>query len=206
MSVAFEKITGMADAARCHGISAAFDLSDHPRAGCRGPNVQARLQALGYNVPGRANTAHVQRSGELLARLSATEFLLLGHRGAAGQTFSSFSGDSLLDAERFYRLERFETHAWFVLTGARCAELMAKLCGVDLRIEAAPAGSVIQTSVARINAIVIRQPVHGVDSLNLLVDRSFRTYVGEVLRDAMNEFGGQFIDASLFGELQELLT
>ncbi|QTD94924.1 sarcosine oxidase subunit gamma family protein [Burkholderia anthina] len=199
MSKMISAVTGMEPAARCFGVSAAIDLTALPRCGVRGPNAYGMLRELGYAVPEQPNTAIVQESGELLARLSASEYLLLADREA--DTTAPFSGDSLKDAGRFYRLERFDTHAWFVLTGALCGELMAKLCGVDLRAESSPAGIVVQTSVARTNAIVIRQPMHGVDALSVLVDRSFAMYFREVLDDAMHEYGGQFIDGNVLSGL-----
>lgn len=194
MMESFNAVAGMEPAVRCFGISAAIDLTAWPRCGCRGPNAFAMLRDAEYDVPERANTAVLQENGELLARLSASEYLLLGNREADLDDADAFTGNRLKDAERFYRLERFDSHAWFVLTGSRCGDLMAKLCGVDLQVEASPAGRVVQTSVARINAIVIRQPLQGVDALNLLFDRSYATYFSDVLRDAMREYGGEFID------------
>jgi sarcosine oxidase, subunit gamma len=197
MGETISAVTGMEQAARCFPVSAALDLTHVPRCGLRGPNAHATLRELGYLVPDTPNAALVQANGELLARLSATEYLLLGDRGDRTIGTHGFSGDRLQDGERRYRLERFETHAWFVLTGALSADLMAKLCGVDLRSDVAPAGRVVQTSVARTSAIVIRQPLHGVDALNVLIDRSFSTYFIEALEDAMQEFGGQFIGADV---------
>lgn len=191
------KVTGMEQANQLIGVCAAADLTDFPRCGVRGPNSGEVLRHSGYVVPQKANTAIEQPSGEMLARLSSTEYLLLGARECQSPLNIGFSGDQLQDQDRFYRLERFDSHAWFMVTGALSSQLLAKLCGVDLRLESNPLGSVVQTSVARTSAIVIRQSLGQIDSLNLLVDRSVRAYFRDVIDDAMREFGGRFIDVSM---------
>jgi sarcosine oxidase subunit gamma len=72
---------------------------------------------------------------------------------------------------------------------------MAKLCGMDLRPKRFPAGSIAQTSVARLNAIVIAQA----GGFYLLADSAAAEYFWACLTDAMAEFGGSTIGAACLG-------
>jgi sarcosine oxidase subunit gamma len=67
---------------------------------------------------------------------------------------------------------------------------MAKLCGVDLRAEAFPPGSVAQTSAARVNVIVANLPQGELPGLHILCDRASAHYFWGALLDAMQEFDG----------------
>lgn len=78
----------------------------------------------------------------------------------------------------------------FLLCGARAADAMAALCGVDLRPRAFPEGSVAQTSVARMSVIAIAAALGGVPALHLLGDSASASYAWSVLSDAMSEDGG----------------
>ncbi|MCY1308595.1 hypothetical protein D9M70_586140 [compost metagenome] len=71
------------------------------------------------------------------------------------------------------------------------AEVMAKVCGVDLRPEAFPVGAVAQTSAARINVIVINAGTGERPHFHILCDRASLEYFHGALLDAMDEFDGQ---------------
>lgn len=60
-----------------------------------------------------------------------------------------------MDESLNYLLPRQDSHAWMMLTGDYVSAIMAKLCGVDLSSEEFKPGQIVQTSVARINAIVL---------------------------------------------------
>ncbi|MCH2338996.1 MAG: sarcosine oxidase, partial [Pseudomonas sp.] len=90
-----------------------------------------------------------------------------------------------------YLLPRQDSHAWLLLTGAHVSEVMAKLCGVDLRPQAFAPGSVAQTSAARISVIVIHAPIAELPALHIFCDRASACYFWDALLDAMAEFGGQ---------------
>jgi sarcosine oxidase subunit gamma len=88
-------------------------------------------------------------------------------------------------------LPRQDSHAWLLLSGQESAAVMAKLCGVDLRPESFPAGSVAQTSAARINVIIANLPQAELPCLHILCDRASAHYLWGALLDAMEEFAGQ---------------
>ena len=54
------------------------DLTDLPRVGFRGSDSAGYLQAHGYHLPSLPNQALRQDDGGWVARLSASEYLLLG--------------------------------------------------------------------------------------------------------------------------------
>ncbi|NFV82197.1 hypothetical protein [Magnetospirillum aberrantis] len=64
--------------------------------------------------------------------------------------------------------------------------MLAKMCGVDLRRHVFADGAVAQTSVARLNAILIRQG----DAVHLLADSASAEYLWDCVVDAMAEYGG----------------
>lgn len=171
------------------------DLSPLPRVGFKGQGTPEWLAAQGVAVSPESNQAVIQDGGALAARLAPGEVLILG----------ALSGDDDLPARlaaawaeaptppetlRGFPVPRADTHAWFVLTGADSPAMFAKLCGVDLRPAKFAPGRIAQTSIARLNGIVIRDDKGGLPAYHLLVDSASAGYLWGCLRDAMTEFGG----------------
>ena len=75
------------------------------------------------------------------------------------------------------------------ITGARAADLLAKVCGVDLSDEATPDGAAFRSSVAKLVADVVRDDQDGVRSYLLHCERSSGQYLFDALIDAGDEFG-----------------
>lgn len=170
------------------------DLSPFARTGFKGADTPDWLVRQGLTIPEAPNRAAVQGDGSVLARLSAGEFLLLGHpgdeMGLVERLETAWSwGDG---AGLCFPLPRQDSHAWFHLRGDKVPEMLAKLCGVDLRRHAFAAGTVAQTSIARLNGIVVR---HG-DDFHLLADSASAEYLWDCLVDAMAEFGGSVAGAN----------
>ncbi|OAI93753.1 sarcosine oxidase subunit gamma [Pseudomonas putida] len=169
---------------------ALIDLTDLPRVGFRGLDAAQCLTARGYSLPEAPNRAVLCGDGTLVARLSHTEYFLLGSLADRGQRLASEEAGWVLGEERNYLLPRQDSHAWLQLSGKHVAEVMAKICGVDLRAEAFPVGSVAQTSVARLNVIVINAGSAELAKFHLLCDRASLEYFQGAVLDAMGEFGG----------------
>jgi sarcosine oxidase subunit gamma len=85
---------------------------------------------------------------------------------------------------------RRESHAWFRIIGTAAPEMFAKLCAVDLRPAKFPGDAIAQTSVARLNGIVIRDDLAQIPAYHLLADSASAEYLWRVLLDAMAEFDG----------------
>ena len=71
--------------------------------------------------------------------------------------------------------------------------MMAKICGVDLRAHRFANHCIAQTSVARMNVIVIRNDRGSAYTLDLVFDSASVVYLWECLDDAMAEFGGRVV-------------
>ncbi|CAM4089060.1 hypothetical protein CCOS865_02384 [Pseudomonas reidholzensis] len=170
------------------------DLSELPRVGFRGADSAAYLQARGYRLPERPNQALRQGDGSWVARLSQTEYLLLASFADRGVRVASEEARWVQDEQRNYLLPRQDSHAWVQLSGDECSAVMAKLCGVDLRAQAFALGAVAQTSVARINVIVVNVGSAEVPVLWILFDRASREYFSGAMLDAMGEFGGRIVE------------
>ena len=174
------------------------DLTDVARVGFRGGDSAAYLQQRGYRLPLQPNQAARQDDGGWVARLSQTEYLLLGSLADEGARVAAAEAEWVQDAQRNYLLPRQDSHAWLQLSGVHGSAVMAKLCGVDLRAEAFPVGAVAQTSAARINVIVVNVGRDERPALQLLFDRASLAYLLEAMLDAMDEFDGGLIGLGEF--------
>ncbi|MEP4558516.1 sarcosine oxidase subunit gamma [Cobetia amphilecti] len=177
------------------------DMSALARAGIRGREAADFLAALGFEVPSVPNTAMIQGDGSWLVRLSVGEFLQLApyiapEAGIADLPLIQQADDALAKGMRVHSLPRRDSHAWFSLSGSSIPALMAKLCGVDLRSEAFPPGSVAQTSVARTNAIIVNVGSSGCPCFHLLFDIASSHYLWGVMLDAMREYSGEKVTAA----------
>lgn len=152
----------------------------------RGPAAADTLREQGYRLPEAPNRCQAQPDGRRVVRLSATEYLLLADPQATDAT-PALAPD---EAPGCYGLPRQDSHAWLALTGEHAAAVMAKLCAVDLADDAFTEGQVAQTSVARVDAIVIRDRLDTTPCLHLLVDSAATDYLWSALLDAMQEFDG----------------
>jgi len=165
-----------------------LDLTDVPRVGFRGAQSADYLRQRGFVLPDTPNRAITQADGSHIARLSPTEYFLLGSLADAGQRIADEEARWELDHSANYLLPRHDSHAWIQLSGNQLPALMAKLCGVDLRPEAFGPGAVAQTSAARINVIVINVGHDTVPTFQILFDRASHEYFLAAVNDALQEF------------------
>jgi sarcosine oxidase subunit gamma len=166
------------------------DLTGLPRVGFRGAHSAEYLQGRDFVLPDAPNRAVPQADGSQVARLSQTEYLLLGSAQDQGERIADEEARWELNHRANYMLPRQDSHACFQLSGEHLTQVMAKLCGVDLSAQAFGPGAVAQTSAARINVIVINSSTAQLPSLHILCDRASKTYFREALLDAMQEFSG----------------
>ena len=171
------------------------DLSPLPRLGVKGAGTADWLAGRGFQVPGESNQAVRQASGVLAARLAPSELLLLGDLSGDPAPLDGIA--AAWRAERLpperprgYLVPRQHSHFWFLVSGERAAAMFAKLCGVDLRAGKFANGRIAQTSLARMNAVVIRDDRGGVLAYHLLGDSASAEYLWDCLTDAMAEFAG----------------
>ena len=167
---------------------ALVDLTNVARVGFRGQQSAEYLQARGFILPDAPNRAVTQSDGSHVARLSQTEYFILGSLQDRGERIADEEARWELDHSANYLLPRQDSHAWLQLSGVCIAEVMAKLCGVDLRPDAFAPGHVAQTSAARINVIVINVGADSEPAFQILFDRASLEYFKAAVLDAMAEF------------------
>ena len=181
------------EAAAARRLSLA-DLSPLPRVGFRGPGAREWLTEQGVDLPDEPNRAYVQPDGAIAVTRSWTEVLVLGDIQGADSLCARLEA-SVVDAHRAraYPLPRFDGMFWFVLTGESAVACLAKVCGVDLREPAFPVGSVAQTSLARLSAVIVRADAGATPLFHVLGDSASAEYAWASLIDAMREFGGKAV-------------
>lgn len=165
------------------------DLSPLMRTGIKGPKARAFAASNDWPVPEANNTTVRTADGSLVLRLGDNELLVLtdpdGDDAAVRELESAIPGAGA------WHVPRRDSHCWFSLHGEPAVACLAKLCGVDLHPDRFPGGHIAQTSVARLNAIICRDPDAGVPVFHLLADSASAIWFWDVLLDAMNEFGGR---------------
>lgn len=179
--------------ARELGLSDLFAL---PRGGYKGWDNAGYLGkhgiAAGEPTNEASNIAYPQADGSLIARLAASEVLILGNLEGASEVLRTPQGAWSMEAgEGAYPVPRPDTNCWFLASGRHAAAMFAKICGVDLRPTKFANHRVAQTSVARLNSIVVRADLGSVYALHLLTDSASAGYMWDCLLDAAEEFGGR---------------
>lgn len=161
------------------------DLSLARREGVRGAGAREWLLSQGHALPDAPNQIVASGESGFVMSLSHREFWLLQPASEA----SSGRPASEAVAAGVWPLYCQHSHAWLQLAGEPRAEVMAKLCGVDLSDADFPLGSVAQTQAARVSVIVAaHQSDDGQSVFSIFVDQSLARYVWEAIEDAMGEW------------------
>ncbi|MEH6445701.1 MAG: hypothetical protein V7784_17545 [Oceanospirillaceae bacterium] len=180
---------------------AIIDLSTLPRSGFKGREAPQWLTDKGVNIPETPNQAVKQDDGSIVARLSMQEHLILSDLAISASLPAKLEQSWSMQSDvACYSLPRNDSHAWLYLTGSEVRAMLSKVCGIDLRDNEFANLSIAQTSIARINGILIRDDlvINGSDesssaipAFHLLCDSSSVAFVWESMCDAMNEFDGK---------------
>ena len=88
---------------------------------------------------------------------------------------------------------RAESYCWFAISGERAPEMLAKVCGVDLRVDKFEDGHIVQTSLARINAVIVRNDLGPTPAFYVLADSASADYLWPCLVDPLREFEGAIV-------------
>lgn len=182
---------GRDDEVEVAGRMGLADLSVLPRTGFKGAGALAWLATRGLTIGAAANRAYRHTDGLLAAKLAPGEALLLGPLDGRAEAVERLDAAWSIDAAgACYQVPRRESHAWFRVTGAAAAAMFAKLCAVDVRVTKFAELDIAQTSVARLNAIVVRDDLGGVSAYHLLADSASAEYLWRAVLHAMEEFDG----------------
>ncbi len=176
---------------------AMIDLSMLPRSGFKGRQAPEWLAQQGVEIPAAPNQATRQNDGSLVARLSMQEHLILSNLQVTATLPKQLESTWQMDADNAcYSLPRNDSHSWLLLTGEHLRDMLAKVCGIDFAADEFANHQVAQTSIARLNGILIRDDLQLADgstvlAFHLLCDVSSIEFVWDCLQDAMDEFGGK---------------
>ena len=172
-----------------------LDLSCLNRIGFKGVQTCTWLKQQGITLPQTPNSATVLPAGQVVLKLSATEHWILDSATKDSDLCAELR-DSLISSNvKSYLLERNHSHACFYIVSepgsTSAAETMSKICAVDLRPNKFLNGAIAQTSVARLNAVVVRHD--HIDRLAFLIlsDMTAAQFMWHSVLDAMQEFGGR---------------
>ena len=161
------------------------DLSLARRDGVRGPGAREWLLSQGHTLPDAPNQIVADGESGWVMSLTHREFWLLQPDGEA----STGRPASEAVAAGVWPLYCQHSHAWLQLAGETRAEVMAKLCGVDLSDTAFPLGSIAQTQAARVSMIIAaHQNENDQPVFSIFVDQSLARYLWEAIEDAMAEW------------------
>ena len=172
-----------------------FDLTMVPRAGAKGADTPKWCADADVPMPDAPNLAVRHPGGGLVARLAPGEVLLLGE-GLGQSDWIDAAMDNLGAGKGMcFPMPRANSHAWLYVVGVNAPKMFAKVCGVDLRPGVFDDLAIAQTSVARLNAIVIRDDKWLKDKsdtpcYHVLADWTSARSLWGYLLDAMAEFGG----------------
>ena len=161
------------------------DLSLARREGVRGAGAREWLCTQGHTLPDAPNQIVASGGSGWVMSLSHREFWLLQPHSEA----SLGRPPSEAVAAGVWPLYCQHSHAWLQLAGEPRAEIMAKLCGVDLSEAAFPLGSVAQTQAARVSVVIAaHQNDNDHPVFSMFVDQSLARYLWEAIEDAMGEW------------------
>ena len=175
------------------------DLSALPRIGFKGRDTSRWLEDRGCPLPGGPNRAAERDDGALIAALSWDEHLVLSDPRRVSTLCDDLeSAWELEEGCLCYPVPRRHSHAWFAVAGRFVPQMLAKVCGVDLRPEHFSGGSVAQTSIARLNGIIIRVGEDADPAFHVLADSASAEFLWSTLVDAMQEFGCSIVSRDVF--------
>jgi len=181
------------------------DLSTLIRVGFKGAATPDWLEKHDIQLPEAPNRAEPQADGSLVARLSQEEHLILPDVSMNSKLANKLqAGWSLDSTDKVYLLPRHDSHCWLALTGKLTSEALAKVCGVDMRLHKFINGDIAQTSLARVNAIIVRHDLGGTPCFYILSDVSSAEFLWDGLLDAMQEFEGSAVGTAALEKLAKI--
>ncbi len=176
------------------------DLSPLTRIGVKGQGVEGLLRRSALVAPKAVNESVVLKDGSLCLRLATQEVLFLSALDSKGTRDFVELRKNLEQAQRGKRnvfpVPYQDSLCWLALAGEGASDILATMCAVDLGYGIFSRGSLAQTSLARLGALVLRDPTSssklrrsGVPLFHLLADSASALYLWDCLLDAMSHDG-----------------
>lgn len=152
------------------------DRTGWPRLGLRGPATAGWCAAAGLPFPEAVNTV-ATAGGVRVARLGRTELLVLAPAGDDGLPQPAAAVPGAYDGHRE------ETWAWFRLEGAGTLAALSAMTSADLRPAVSPAGSVVQTRLAGLDAVLVLVSGEAGPAVDIFVDIAAAEYFQAAMGD-----------------------
>lgn len=130
------------------------------------------------------------QAGILVVGSGPGEWLLIAPPGQAAELVSQFEDIAgQVPDETVSVIDLTHGRALIRLTGARAAEALAAVCGIDLSDAVTPNGAAFRTSVAAVATDVIRDDIAGVRAYLLHCERSSGLYLFDSVLSAGRDLG-----------------
>ncbi|MBP2370449.1 sarcosine oxidase subunit gamma [Pseudonocardia parietis] len=166
------------------------DESARAKVLVRGPFGGALRDIVGARF-GRAVRTEQAGHPVLAVGSGPGEWLIIGPPATARPLRDHLEHAAQATGEFVSVLDLTHGRALIRLRGRRSAEVLAKICGIDLHHDSTPAGAALRTSVAGLATDLIRDddPDTTTPSYLLHCERSSGQYLFDVLLDAGAEYG-----------------
>jgi sarcosine oxidase subunit alpha len=156
------------------------DASALAKIGVRAPAGGKVQQALGVDFGRAARDEH----GNLVIGSGPGEWLVLADPGTGNAVRERIEQAAAGVDEFTSVIDLTHGRALLRLRGARSADLLAKVCGIDLSDPVTPHGAALRTSVARLVTDIVRDDTDQTPSYLLHCERSSGQYLLDALLDA----------------------
>lgn len=156
----------------------------------RGPFGGALRDIVGARF-GRAARTEYAATAVLAVGSGPGEWLVIGPPGTAGTLREHLESATQDTGEFVSVLDQTHGRALIRMRGRRCADVLSKICGIDLHDGSTPDGAALRTSVAGLATDLVRDDGPGGTGPSYLLhcERSSGQYLFDVLLDAGAEFG-----------------
>ncbi len=124
--------------------------------------------------------------GTLMLRVRPAQWLLFAETGPADELVEQWEAVADQTGEFVSVIDVTSGRTLLRLTGSSSPALLAKICALDLAT--APDGSALRSSVAKVNAEIVRDDAGGQRSYLLACERSYGRFLAEAIHDAGEEF------------------
>ncbi len=215
LSVTWSEVNGYAAVLSVHDYKseleyaqkmALCDLSHLQRIGFKGKNTNEWLLKQQIDIPPNINTAEVSSHGYLVAKLGAQDILILDHlennTSITHTLEQQWQSDYTQDNHNCGNImPRQDSHACFCVCGTNAPKMFSTLCAIDLRTDKFDNLAITQTSLARINTIIIRHDIGDTPAYYVLIENVSAEYCWDCIQEAMQEYSGQLIGLSSLTDL-----
>ncbi len=124
--------------------------------------------------------------GTLILRVRPAQWLLFGDSGRERELVEHWEAAAVETDELVSVIDVTSGRTLLRLTGESGPALLAKICALDLAT--ASDGSALRSSVAKVNAEIVRDDAGGRRSYLLACERSYGRFLTEAINDAGEEF------------------